>query len=321
MREAAFFDLDKTVIARASAVAFGRPFYREGLISRRTILRGLYGQLLYLYLGADEAKIARMRAALLELTRGWDQQRVQEIVEEALEAVVEPIIYAEALELIAQHREQGRLIVIVSASPEEIVRPLARYLGADRAIASRARLDADGRYTGEMEYDAFGPAKTRALREMADELDIDLSASYAYSDSATDLPMLEAVGHPVAVNPDRDLLRKAQERGWEIRHFVRPIRLRDRMSVPGPGLAAAGGAVVAAAAVVWWQMARRQRDGAKPPVKLALAGRGLDGRGGVAQSTRSLLAAMTPSATRMARRKSFFMAGRLLPQPAGRSGR
>src|SRR5579872_1814952 len=104
--EAAFFDLDKTVIARASVVAFGTPLYREGLISRRTILRALWGQLVYLHLGADETKIARMRASVLALTKGWEQHRVSAIVEDALEAVIDPIVYAEAQELMAEHRRQ-----------------------------------------------------------------------------------------------------------------------------------------------------------------------------------------------------------------------
>ena len=129
--EAAFFDLDKTVIAKASVVAFGTPLYKEGLISRRTILRGLWGQLVYLHLGADEDRIARMRSSVLALTKGWEQQRVRAIVEEALESVVAPIVFAEALELLRAHRAAGRMVVIVSASPEEIVGPLATYLGAD----------------------------------------------------------------------------------------------------------------------------------------------------------------------------------------------
>jgi HAD superfamily hydrolase (TIGR01490 family) len=257
MTEAAFFDLDKTVIAKASVAAFGRRFYREGLISRRSLVRGLYAQLVFLYVGADEAKIARMRASMLDLTKGWDQAQVKEIVEEALERIVEPIIYAEALELIAAHRAQGRVIVIVSASPEEIVLPLARYLDVDKAIASRAKIDAEGRYTGQMEYDAFGPAKSRSMRMMADDLGIDLSSSYAYSDSATDLPMLEVVGHPVAVNPDRELLRIAQERSWEVRRFVRPVRLRDRVPVPRPGWAAVGAAAAASTGVILWWLSRR----------------------------------------------------------------
>jgi HAD superfamily hydrolase (TIGR01490 family) len=315
MTEAAFFDLDKTVIAKASVVAFGRPFYREGLISGRTILRGLYGQFLYLYLGADEAKIARLRASTLELTRGWDQARVKEIVEEALEQIVEPIIYAEALDVMAQHRAEGRMSVIVSASPEEIVVPLAHYLGVDRAIASRARVDEEGRYTGEMAYDAFGPAKAEAMRGLASQLGIDLSKSYAYSDSATDLPMLEAVGHPVAVNPDRELARVAQERGWEVLHFVRPVRLRDRVPVPRPGVAVAGALVAAGAGgVVWWRLMRRAGSG--PP-----AGASSRVLPSAVQSTRNLLAAKTPTVMRMARNRSFFMDGRVLRPPGCRPRR
>jgi HAD superfamily hydrolase (TIGR01490 family) len=307
--EAAFFDLDKTVIARASVVAFGRPLYHEGLISRRTILRGLYGQLIYLYMGADEAKIARMRSSMLELTRGWDQARVSEIVEEALERIIEPIIYAEALELIALHKDAGRVVVIVSASPEEIVNPLARYLGVDHAIASRARLDDEGRYTGEMAYDAFGPAKAEAMQRLSVELGIDLASSFAYSDSATDLPMLEVVGHPVAVNPDKELARAAQERGWEVRNFVRPVRLRDRVPMPRPGLAAASGALAVAGvgAAVWWRLNRRPNPPPPPPK-------------GLAQSTRSFLAATTPRVTRMTRRRSFFMPERVVRPGWLRSG-
>ena len=115
--EAAFFDLDKTVIARASMVAFGRPLYREGLVSRALLLRALWGQLVYLHLGADEARLARMRAATLALTRGWHRDRVTEIVEAALAEVVEPIIYEEALDLLRAHRDAGRYVVIVSAAP------------------------------------------------------------------------------------------------------------------------------------------------------------------------------------------------------------
>ena len=136
--EAAFFDLDKTVIAKASMVAFGRPLYRQGLISRRLLVRALYGQLVYMHLGANEAKLERMRQSVLALTKGWEQARVSSIVREALTDVVEPIIYDEALELIEEHRAAGRKVFIVSASPEEIVAPLGEFLGVDAAIATRA---------------------------------------------------------------------------------------------------------------------------------------------------------------------------------------
>jgi HAD superfamily hydrolase (TIGR01490 family) len=265
-RQAAFFDLDKTVIARASIVAFGRPFYRGGLITRRTVLRALYGQLVYLHLGASEERLERIRESVLKLTKGWSRQRVADIVAEALEQIVEPIIYAEAADLIEEHKEAGRLVVIVSASPDEIVSPLGRYLGADRVIASRACLDGEGRYTGSMEFYAYGEFKAEAMRELAETEGIDLAESFAYTDSYTDLPMLEAVGHPVAVNPDRVLARYAREHDFEVARFSEPVRLWDRVrgrisSVPPkPAIAVSVGAVTlsaAAAALGWWLGSRK----------------------------------------------------------------
>lgn len=257
--EAAFFDLDKTVIAKASMVAFGRPLYREGLISRRVLARAVYGQLVYMYLGADEEKLERMRDSVLALTKGWEQAKVREIVEETLEDVVEPIVYDEALELINKHKAAGRKVFIVSASPEEIVAPLSRYLGVDAYLATRSTLDDEGRYTGTTEFYCYGPNKAEAMYKIAEEQDIDLSRSYAYSDSATDIPMLECVGHAVAVNPDRELVRAAQEHGWEIKTFTRKVRLRDRVPMPTARSTTAAGSVVAAAAIgggVWWWLHR-----------------------------------------------------------------
>jgi len=259
--EAAFFDLDKTVIARASMAAFGHPFYRGGLVSRRTVVRALASQFVFLHLGASEQKLARIREQVLVMTRGWDQQEVARIVRETLDDVVEPIIYAEALELIEQHQAEGRLTYLVSASPEEIVRPLAEYLGVDGAIASRAVVDLDGRYTGEMAFYAYGPFKAEAIVELAQQHGIDLEASYAYSDSYTDVPMLEVVGHPVAVNPDRVLGRLARERGWEVRQFTRPVRLRDRVPVPNlPTAAAVGGVALFVTGAAWlaWRLGRQR---------------------------------------------------------------
>ena len=244
--EAAFFDLDKTVIATSSVMALGGTLYREGLISKRTIARGLYAQVIYLLVGADDEKMERMREAMLALTRGWDQARVKQIVRETLDDVLTPIIYAEALELIEQHRLAGRKTVIVSSSPIETVEPIGEHLGVDDVIATRARLDADGRYTGELEFYAYGAHKAEAIREMAVAEGLDLAGSYAYSDSITDLPMLELVGHPVAVNPDRELTRVAREREWDVRYFQHPVRLRDRVPVPPRGPTLAAGTVAAA---------------------------------------------------------------------------
>lgn len=258
--EAAFFDLDKTIIAKSSVLAFGRPFYREGLLSRRAIVKSAYAQVVYMLVGADEEKMEKLRAAMSAMTRGWNRDHVAEIVRDTLNDVIEPIIYAEALELIEDHHAAGREVVIVSSSPVEVVEPLCGFLGADRSIATRAAVDADGNYTGELEFYAYGPSKADAIRELAAREGIDLDASYAYSDSVTDLPMLETVGHPVAVNPDRDLTRLAREREWDLRVFARPVRLRDRVPVPpaGPTIAVSGAlAAAGAGAAVWWWLRRR----------------------------------------------------------------
>jgi HAD superfamily hydrolase (TIGR01490 family) len=261
MKEAAFFDLDKTIIAKSSVLAFGKPFYREGLLSRRAIVRSIYAQVVYMLVGADEEKMEKLRVAMSNMTRGWNRDHVAGIVRETLTEVIEPIIYAEALELFDDHHAAGREVVIVSSSPVEVVEPLAEFLGADGVIATRAAVDSDGNYTGELEFYAYGPSKADAIGELAEDGRIDLDASYAYSDSITDLPLLECVGHPVAVNPDRDLLKIAREREWDVREFARPVRLRDRVPVPpaGPTIAVSSALAVAGAGVaVWWWLRRRE---------------------------------------------------------------
>ena len=236
---AAFFDLDKTVIARASVVAFGGPLRRRGLVNRRTVARAVLGQLLFLWFGADEEKMSKIRESMLEVSAGWDRDEVRAIVEETLTDVIEPLIYAEAQALISLHRSAGDRIWLVSSAPSEIVEPLAAMLGVDGAIASKAEIDELGRYTGKIEFYAQGEGKATAIRALAESHHLDLDESSAYSDSVTDLPMLEAVGHPFAVNPDRALAKEARERGWEILQFSNPVRLRDRASVRLPAVTGA----------------------------------------------------------------------------------
>src|SRR5690606_23454454 len=222
---AAFFDLDRTVVARSSALAFGRPFYRDGLIKRRDMIKGAYAQLAFRLGGADAAAMARTRDYLAQLCKGWSVEQVRQIVTEALDELINPYIYAEALELIEEHQAAGRDVVLVSASGEEIVRPIGEMLGVTDVIATRMAV-ADGCYTGEIEFYAAGENKVTAVREMAAASGYDLSESYAYSDSIADLPLLEAVGHPTAVNPDRALRRIATEQGWPIRELRHPVPLR-----------------------------------------------------------------------------------------------
>jgi HAD superfamily hydrolase (TIGR01490 family) len=218
--EAAFFDLDKTVISRSSMMAFASAFRREGLVTRRTLARGAWTQLVYVKWGAGPKKLARVQSSVLQVTRGWEQDAVRRIVAERLSDAIDPIVYDEARRLMAAHRAAGRRIYLVSAAPEEIVQPIGHHLGVDEAIASRPDIDADGRYAGTIERYAYGPAKALIMRELARHAGIDLAASYAYTDSITDVPMLEAVGHPVAVNPDKALERISRLRGWEVVRFA-----------------------------------------------------------------------------------------------------
>ncbi|MCK5751438.1 MAG: HAD-IB family hydrolase, partial [Mycobacterium sp.] len=150
-------------------------------------------------------------------------------------------VYAEAAELIAGHRARGHDVVIVSASGVEMVEPIGEMLGVSTVLASRM-LVADGRYTGEMDFYCYGDAKVRAMRELAERAGYDLTQCFAYSDSVTDLPMLDAVGHPTAGNPDRALRRAASGRGWPVVTFSRPVSIRDRFPRPSRP-STAGGAV------------------------------------------------------------------------------
>jgi HAD superfamily hydrolase (TIGR01490 family) len=258
-RTAAFFDLDKTIIAKSSTLAFSRSFYAGGLINRRSVLRSAYSQFVYLAGGADHDQMQRMRDYLSALCAGWDVQTVKDIVADTLHNIVDPLVYDEAVGLMEEHHMAGRDVVIVSSSGSEVVEPIGEMLGADRVIATRMVIE-DGRYTGEIEFYAYAEEKAAAIRELADREGYDLPNCYAYSDSATDTPMLEAVGHPIAVNPDRALRRLAAERGWPVVVFSKSVTLRTRTLDANRSTLAAvaiGAGVAAAGAVV---LASRLRD-------------------------------------------------------------
>ena len=161
--EAAFFDLDKTIISRSSSLALSRPLYRAGMVRRGQLLRGAYAQLVYLLVGADENKMERLKEGMLALTKGWDRTPIEHLVQDVLLDVIDPYVYQEALDLMELHRSEGRRIYIVSSSPEEIVRPLARHFGVGGVIATRAQVGEDGRYTGELEFYAYGEQKAEAI--------------------------------------------------------------------------------------------------------------------------------------------------------------
>jgi HAD superfamily hydrolase (TIGR01490 family) len=256
---AAFFDLDKTIIAKSSALAFSRPFFQEGLINRRAVLKSTYAHFMFLLAGADDEQMDRMRAHITAQCAGWDIAQVTAIVEETLHDIVDPLVYAEAAELIGEHRERGDDVVVVSASGAEIVGPIAEMVGATHSLATRM-VTHNGRYTGDVEFYCAGENKAIAVRELATQRGYDLPRCHAYSDSISDLPLLETVGHPTAVNPDRALRREAHQRGWPVLTFSDPVSLRTRIpTASGAHLAALGLGAVAAAGVAWYGIRRKQR--------------------------------------------------------------
>lgn len=257
-RAAAFFDLDKTTIATASLFAFGSTLRDAGFIDSRLIMKAVWGRLVFRYLGADHDKMEDMRNNALRLCKGWDKRQISALVTDALEEVIDPIVYREAVEEISAHRAAGHMVFVVSASPEEIVVPLSKHLGVDGAVATIAETDHAGKYTGEVEFYAYGPYKVDAIEALALEHDLDLDASYAYSDSITDLPMLETVGHPIVVNPDKALAKIAEDRGWEVRIFSNTVPLRDRVVEHARTGALVAGASMLAGGASWYVRSRRR---------------------------------------------------------------
>ncbi len=256
---AAFFDLDKTIIAKSSTLAFSKPFQAGGLISRRAMLRSAYAQFVYLVGGADHDQMEKLRSFMSQLCAGWDVATVREIVADTLHNVVDPLVYDEAVSLIEEHRLAGRDIVIVSTSGSEVVGPIGEMLGADRVVATKMEI-VDGRYTGEIEHYVYADEKATAILDLAATVGYDLPSCYAYSDSVTDVPMLEAVGHAHAVNPDKELRKVATAQGWPVLVFTKPVALRSRVPLPPakPTLAAlAVGGVIAVGGLMW--NARRRR--------------------------------------------------------------
>ena len=257
---AAFFDLDKTIIAMSSTYAYGREFLNSGLISPVEALQLSLAQATYMFAGHTSEQMDNTRDQLTAMVRGWDVQQVRTIAEETMHTVVTPTIYAEARELIEYHQERGHDVIIISASVKELVEPIARELGVDNTVNTILE-SSEGRYTGEVLFYCKGDAKRQAIFDMAETHDYDLARSFAYSDAFTDVPMLETVGNPVAVNPDRALKKTALERGWKILSFKNPEPLFQLPSSRdmGIGTGVVAGLAAVAAGGIWW--VKRTRRG------------------------------------------------------------
>jgi len=228
-KAAAFFDLDKTIIATSTSAALTGPLYKGGLVSKGDVLKTAASHIQYLLGNADAEATEKLRKQLSETATGWEVEKVKAIVNEAVTSHIDPYVYQEAVDLIADHHELGHDVVIISASATELVEPIAKLLGADHFVGTVLTIE-DGKYTGDIEFYAYGEFKADAIRELAELYDYDLENSYAYTDSVSDVPMLETVGHGTVVNPDRALRVLATEKGWDMVRFQNPVLLRTLLA-------------------------------------------------------------------------------------------
>jgi HAD superfamily hydrolase (TIGR01490 family) len=215
---AAFFDLDRTLMAGSSGLYWARAARGAGLLTRRRMARYGWENVKFRLQGSTDQATDRVRREVGEMIAGQRVATLQRLAPKVLAGVL-PRLYPQVLDVAYAHQDAGRPVYICTAASQEMAEMLATVLGFDGAVGARSEI-VDGRYTGR----AAGPftyreGKAQAIRELAEREGIDLSASYAYSDSESDLPMLRAVGHPVAVNPDARLRRVAREAGWEIMRF------------------------------------------------------------------------------------------------------
>ncbi len=218
---AAFFDLDKTLMAGSSGMQFARVATRQGLVSRRQLASWAVEHLRYRLRGTTDERTADVLRVAREVIRGVPERTVQRMGPEVMAAIL-PRVYPQMLDEVHAHQDAGRPAFIVSAAGNDTVESLAAVLGMEGGIGTRYEVDAEGSYTGRFDGPfVYGPGKVEAMEAFAARHQIDLAASYAYSDSLSDLPMLRAVGHPVAVNPDPPLAALAREEGWQVLRFER----------------------------------------------------------------------------------------------------
>ncbi|MGH2956982.1 MAG: HAD family hydrolase [Solirubrobacterales bacterium] len=244
-RSAAFFDLDKTLMAGSSGMVFARVANRQGFVPRRQLAKWGRDHLRYRLRGATDAQTGAVLDVAKRIFAEMPERAVERMAPEILAGIL-PRIYPQMLDEIHRHQDEGRATFIVSAAGNDLVKALAAVLGMEGGIGTRWAVGPDGKYTGEMEGPfVYGKGKVEAMRRFAERHDIDMEASYAYSDSVSDLPMLRSVGHAVVVNPDADLLEIARQEGWGVMRFE---RLGRKLAIVGATALAAvlGGAAASA---------------------------------------------------------------------------
>jgi HAD superfamily hydrolase (TIGR01490 family) len=239
--EAAFFDLDKTLLPGSSLFPLAREMYRQRYFGLRDIGRLATDQVRYRLVGSEsEGLMERARQATLEVVRGRSRDEVIAFGLSVAREEILPRLYPQAVELLARHKRAGRAVYIASSSPEDFLALLARELDIDGVVGTRAEV-VNGLYTGNLEGPiVHGSEKAARVNELAKDKEIDLNRSFAYTDSINDLPLLELVGNPIVLNPDRQLRAVARRRGWQVLDFRTARRRTLIASAAGVGVAASG---------------------------------------------------------------------------------
>lgn len=263
-RIGAIFDLDNTLIHGATLPILAPVLYSHGLISPFTLAQAAIGAKYYEHFGASEKLILKMKELVADIVDGWDVKEILALVEGEISPKFDPQIIRESLDRVKHHIKQGHRVVVISSSPIQLVLPVAQLFKISDVIATRIAIDENGKCTREFDEWVFGPTKVDALLRWAAQHDVDLSQSFAYSDSHTDVPLLKAVGFPTAVNPDKKLEKYARANGWEHYFFDKPIVAsaeHERPLVNSPWIrAGVGAAAIASAGAAGVVLTRRLKS-------------------------------------------------------------
>jgi HAD superfamily hydrolase (TIGR01490 family) len=259
-RPAAFFDLDRTLMAGSSGMQFARAAYKAGMVGRSRLLKWGAEHVRFRLRGSTDERTAQVLSQVREVLAGVRERDIERMGPDLLVGVL-PRVYPQMLDEVRAHQDAGRPTFIVSAAGNGLVEVLARVLGMDGGIGTRYEVDGDGLLTGRIvEPFVYAEGKVAAMRSFAGDHEVDLSESWAYSDSASDLPMLRAVGNPVAVNPDQELARIAAEEGWRIMRFEKLGRRLKIAAATAVAAAVGGGGTLLASR-------RRRRQRGRPAVR------------------------------------------------------
>lgn len=216
---AAFFDVDNTIIRGASAFHIARGLKQRGYFTARDILKFGWEQGKYLVLGETKDQMEKLRTDGVAIVKGWSVAEMATIGEEVYDEVLALRIFPGTKKVLDDHLAQGHQVWLVTASPVEVGRIVARRLGATGALGSTPEHE-NGYYTGRLVGPMLhGEGKADAIKALAESEGLDLAASFAYGDSINDQYMLDAVGHPCAINPDTKLRKHAAEHGWQTKEF------------------------------------------------------------------------------------------------------